>query len=198
MITLPDYPSPAAADIGMVDFGAFLTPSLGGPVQRVERMGNRFRLSATMPPMKSDKLGRQWVSALIRGKQEGARIELPLGGFKPGTPGSPTVDGAGQAGRTLAITGATPNYVVRDGQWFNHVTATGERLLYMNVGETILDGSGDGTLDIEPMLRAEPGDGDAVDFGKPTIEGFIMGEEQMWSLALGNFIGIGFDLVEAK
>lgn len=184
--------------MAMVDYGALLTPSLGGPVQRVERLGNRFRLSVSLPPMKADRLGRQWVSALVRGKQEGARVELPLGGFKPGAPGSPTVDGAGQSGRSLAIAGAAPNYAVRDGQWLNHVASDGQHYVYMNVGETILDATGAGELTIEPMLRVEPEDGDEVKLAGVLIEGFIAGDEQMWSLALGNFIGIGFDLVESE
>lgn len=198
MIELPDWPGPAAADLALMDFGTLLTPSLGGPVQRVERMGNRFRLAVTMPPMQADKLGRQWVAALVRGKQEGARIDIPLGGFKPGPAGSPVVDGAGQSGRSLAVTGASANYVVRDGQWFNHIDADGNRLTYMNVGETVLDASGQGVLTIEPMLRAEPGDGDALEFERPSIEGFIVGEEQMWSLSLGNLIGLSFVIAEAR
>jgi hypothetical protein len=197
VIDLPDTPAPNAADPGMMDFGALLTPALGGPVQRVERPGNRFRYSVTMPPMQG-ATARKWISALVRGKQEGARIDFIQQGFSPGVPGSPTVNGAGQSGRTLAIEGAEPNYVVRDGQFFNHVDADGQHYLYMNVGETILDSSGDGTLDIEPMLRVSPDDGDELKFSNVKIEGWIRGDEQMWNLALGGLVNLAFDIEEAR
>jgi hypothetical protein len=35
LIDLPEWPMPVSADISLVDWGAFLTPGLGGPVQRV-------------------------------------------------------------------------------------------------------------------------------------------------------------------
>lgn len=123
-------------------------------------------------------------------------MELPMQGFDPGIPGSPTVNGAGQSGRTLAITGATPNYVVRDGQWLNHVAASGQHYVYLNIGETILNASGAGNLTIEPMLRVIPAHGDQVKLAGVMIEGFILGDEQMWSLSVGGLIGFGFDLVE--
>lgn len=195
MIDLPEHPGPAAADVALIDFSALLTPSTGGPVQRVERMG-RFRYSVTLPPMQQ-KLARQWLSALLRGRA-GARMELHQAGFSPGSPGSPTVDGDGQSGRTLAITGATPNYVVRDGQFLNHVDSTGQHYVYMNVGETILNADGAGELTIEPMLRVEPDDGDTVKLSGVLIEGFITGEEQAWGLSVGGIVQLAFNLVEAR
>jgi hypothetical protein len=197
MIDLPDYPSPQGAEPALVDYGTLLTPTLGGPVQRIERMGNRWRISVTMPPMVNDGLKREWLSALVRGKQEGARMEFPLMGFTPLPAGTPVVDGASQSGRTLSIEGATANLVVRDGQFFSIETG-GQHYLYMNVGQTILDGTGAGDLTIEPMLRVSPADGDTIHMAKPMIEGFIRGEEQMWQISLGNILGLAFDLVESE
>ncbi len=88
MIDLPTDIGPSSASAALIDFGAFLTPPLGGPVQRVDRMGNRFRISVGMPPMLSASDGRRWVSRLIRGKTEGARMPFPLLDFDPGAPGN--------------------------------------------------------------------------------------------------------------
>ena len=119
MIDVPSTPSPASATPGLIDFGGFLTPALGGPVQRVERMGTRFSLSVVMPPMINTSTGRIWIARLIRGKQEGIRMPWPLQGFDPGSPGNPLVNGAGQSGRTLIADGFTPNYIAREGQFFS-------------------------------------------------------------------------------
>lgn len=195
MIDLPDYPSPVSAVPALVDFGAFLTPALGGPVQRVERMGNRFRLSVTMPPMRSEKLGREWVTKLVQGKQEGARMEWPLLGFDVGSPGDVLVSGAGQSGRTLTVDGATANYIFRAGQFFS-VEVSGQHYLHVVTAEAIFDGVTPLPLAIEPMLRVSPADNAACHFGVPMIEGFIMGDEFAWQMSLADFVGISFDLVE--
>jgi len=197
MIDLPEYPSPAGATPGLLDFGAFLTPSLGGPVQRVERMGNRFKISCTMPPMPNAKLGRQWVARLVRGKQEGARMPWPLLGFDPGSPGAVLVNAAGQSGRSLAIKGATPNYTFREGQFFS-IVINARHYLYMVTVEVIADATGVATLAIEPMLRLSPPANAVCNFGKPMVEGFIMGDSFAWEMALANFVGVSFDLVEIE
>jgi len=197
MIDLPDYPSPANAAPALVDFGAFLTPSLGGPVQRVERMGSRFKIAVTMPPMLNPKLGRQWVARLIRGKQEGARMAWPLQGFDPGNPGDIKVASAGAAGRSLPVKAATPNYIFREGQFFS-VVVTGRHFLYMVTAETIASATGTATLPIEPMLRVSPPVDAVCWFGKPMVEGFIQGQEFAWEMALANFVGMGFELAEME
>jgi hypothetical protein len=199
MIDLPDYPSPVGATPGLIDFGAFLTPALGGPVQRVERMGNRFKLSVSMPPMNSPTLGRQWVAKLIQGKQEGARMEWPLNGFDPGSPGDIKVAGAGQSGRTLNVDGATPNYPFREGQFFS-IEQAGQHFLYMVTTEVLASNTvaGTATLQLEPMLRVSPPDNAVCHFGRPMIEGFILGDSFAWELALAHFVGISFDLVETQ
>jgi hypothetical protein len=197
MVILPDHPTPQSATPGLVDFGAFLTPALGGPVQRVERMGTRFRISVAMPPMKNPTLGRQWIARLVRGKQEGARMAWPLQGFDPGTPGNVRVDDAGQSGRSLRIIGATPNYIFREGQFFS-LEISGRHFLYMVTAETFADAAGNQTLNIEPMLRVSPPANALCHFGKPMVEGFILGDAFAWDMSLANFVGMGFDLAEME
>jgi hypothetical protein len=195
MIELPSHPAPQGASAGLIDFGGFLTPGLGGEVQRIDRMGNRFKLAVTMPPMRSVDKGRIFVSRLIRGKTEGVLMEFPLLGFKPGSPGAPVVDGAGQSGRTLVVKDCTPNYVWREGQFFSLIHA-GRRYLHNVDEEAICNSSGEVELSISPMLRIEPDDEDVIEAGKPMIEGFVMGEEWSWSMSLEHHINLDFELVE--
>lgn len=196
MIDLPEYPSPNAAEAGLIDFGAFLQPPLGGPLQRIDRMGNRFKLSVSLPPMVSATDGRRWVSRLIRGKTEGVRMPYPLLGFHPGSPGEPVVHTAGQTGRVLIIRAAQPNYIFREGQPFSIETGGRHHLVFVD-GETIVPDVGIVSVPISPMLRVAHLDGDPVHVGKPMIEGFIMGDQQLWSMSVEHHIGLSFDLVEA-
>lgn len=125
-------------------------------------------------------------------------MEFPLQGFQPGAVGEPVVDGAGAAGTTLPIRSAQPNYIFRDGQPFS-IEIDGQHFLYMVDGEQTADASGEVALAITPMLRRQPSDGDACHFGKPLIEGFIMGEEWRWQQMAGQLNGpLAFDLIERE
>lgn len=196
MITLPASPSPAAADAALVDFGVFLTPPLGGPVQRVDRMGNRFRLSVSMPPMDNKADGRVWVSRLIRGKAEGARMQFPLLGSVSEIAGSPLVNGSGQSGRILNIRGAAVGDVFREGQFFSILTGGRHHLVSVDA-DTVVGGGGTAALPISPMIRVAHLDGDIIYTTQPMFEGFILGEEQAWSMSVEHHIGINFAIVEA-
>jgi len=196
MIDLPDYPSPNGATPRVLDFGGFLEPASGAQVQRINRMGSRYAVAFTMPPLSNQKHGRIWVNRLVRGQQEGARIEYPLLDFYPGTPGNFVVDGAGQAGKSLHIRGGTPHYAFYEGQPFS-LEIDGQHYLDFIAAGTIADASGDATITLTQMLRAEPADGDPLHISKPMIEGFIMGDQLSWSISVERLIGISFEIHEA-
>jgi hypothetical protein len=197
MIDLPSTPAPASATAAEIDFGMLLRPPLGGPLQRVNRLGNRHKIAVVLPPMKYPKTGRQWLIALKRGKKEGARLAYPLQGFDPGSPGAPVVDGSSAAGMTLPLRGCTPRYAFRNGQPFSLVTG-GRHHIHFVDGEVVADGSGNAVLAIDPPLRAPPLDADACHFGKPMIEGFIDGDELAWEFALASFVALSFTIEEAE
>lgn len=195
MIELPSLPAPTDAEPALVDFGGFIIPPLGGRVQRVDRLGSRFRISVTMPPMPSKDIGRVFVRRLTSGKLEGVRMEYPLIDFDPGLPGNPVVDGNGQSGRVLKVRGLTPGYVIREGQFFSHIHPLG-RCLYLVDADVIVGANGKATVPITPLLRVEPIDGQVLEFLVPKIEGFIQGDEFAWSLALDHNVRIQFVLEE--
>jgi hypothetical protein len=124
-------------------------------------------------------------------------MPYPLLDFDPGLPGNVLVNGGSQAGSTLNVDGATPNYVFREGQPFSILTG-GKHYLYFVTTETAANGSGVAALPISPMLRKAPADNSPCHFGKPMIEGFIMGEEWRWEMSLERLISIQFDIVESE
>lgn len=195
MIELPVMPQPQGCSPAFVDHGGFIRPMLGGTVQRINRMGARFRFEIAMPPMPSADAGRVWLSRLLRGKQEGARLPLPLLAFNPGAAGAVVVAGAGQAGQTLNVKGANPYYAFREGQWFSILTG-GRHRLNQVTAETIASATGAATLPLLTSLREQPADLDACHFAQPMIEGFIGGDELGWQMTLAHNLELSFTVEE--
>jgi hypothetical protein len=195
MIELPDWAVPNGAEPFLIDYGGFLTPGLGGEVQRIDRMGNRFGIAVSLPPVLGKDRGRILVSRLIRAKTEGVRIEYPLLDFAPGQPGAVLVNGAGQSGRSLIVDGAEPYYAFREGQPFSLVEA-GRHYLHFVDAEVIATALGAATLSISPMLRIEPANNAVCHFAKPMIEGFIYGDEWRWALSIERHIALQFEVRE--
>lgn len=196
MIELPEWAVPNGATPFLLDYGGFIEPSLGGEVQRIDRMGNRFGVALTFPPFTNKERGRIVVSRLMRAKTEGLRVPYPLLDFDPGAPGAVVVDGAGQAGRTLIVRGCTPHYAFREGQPLSIERADGRHYLHFVDEPVYADATGDAALSISPMLRYEFADGASVHIRQPMIEGFAGGDEWRWQMSVDRLISVEFELRE--
>lgn len=179
-ILLPDRPAVRVDNPIMLDWGGQLTPPNGGPVQTLLRLGTRHAWEITLPPMRTEPLGRIWAAKLRLAKLYGALLAWGQDGLVVGAPGAPVVDGAGQAGSSLALRGFTPGYAVRTGQAFSLVTG-GRRYLYFAADQALADATGKLALPIFPMLRKFPADGDAAEFARPMIQGSLSGNQVKWT-----------------
>lgn len=142
----------------------------GGIAQEVYGLGARHQLAFTTPPMRMEPDGRRWVPLMALAIRQGAIVAIPQVDFEVGSPGSPTVDGAHAGGTTLSITGATPHYAVRIGQWL-HIVVSSRRYAYQAVAQVILDASGDGDVLLDVPLRTMLTGGETVELGQPCLEG---------------------------
>lgn len=195
-VVLPETPGPVEMTVRQIDFGGALTPGLGGPVQRVNRNGNRFAVTVKLPPMSPDN-ARAWLAALNLGVQQGVRWRLRQTGFDPGAPGTVRVNGGSQAGSSLVVDGATPNYPFRAGQMFSIVTG-GVHHLHMIAAGASANNSGAATLSIVPALRREPADNDLLAVGQPMVEGLLASEGVEWTIDRARLIGLEFTIVERR
>ena len=201
VIDLPGWPGARDATPRVLDFGGFLEPPTGAEEQRINRLGNRYAVSFIMPPL-TGKDGRIWVNRLVRGRNEGARIEYPLLDFDPGAPnlanGTPImVDGNGQAGRLLHIRNVTPRYAFLEGQPFS-LEIGGQHYLDFIAAPVIVGADGKATILLSQMLRQEPIDGNVLHVTKPMIEGWVKGSETAWNLALNRTVGLEFEIHERR
>ena len=71
------------------------------------------------------------------------------------------------------MTGVTPGYAFREGQWINFEKA-GRRYLHQLAAQTITSAGGTATLVLTLPTRVSLGIGDAVIVGRPTIEGDLV------------------------
>lgn len=192
MIELPDSPAPNGVDAELLDYGMFLRSPTGGSTLRVNRAGSRFKVTVTFPPMKP-AVARVFAARLQTAKREGLRIDFPLLGASQGNPGSPVVDGAGQAGTTLALRGLTPGYVIKEGYWLTLIDTNG-RYLHQAAGVAAVAGDGTVSFPIEPPLRAPMPDGAQVLLARPTVEGALI-EAIGWSYSVDRLVRLGGAIV---
>jgi len=178
-VNLPDH-GYLSVSPALLDFGGTLSPILGGPDQRIVRLGSRFQITITTEPMLSREEGRVFRQRLMRAKSEGAITRWPLD-FAPGDPGSPVINGSVTGGSTISIRGLTPGYTIREGQFFSIIRGARRYMHSSNSGVTA--GGATATLTITPMLRVPLLDGDTVELAEPMIQGLIDGDALGWERA---------------
>ncbi|MET0439132.1 MAG: hypothetical protein ABW043_16730 [Devosia sp.] len=185
------------ATIYPLNFGGILRPTMGGPDQLLNRLGNRFGVTVEVGELSSSSLeGRRLRQQLLQGQTQGVIFTFPQDGGDTGTQGVPRVNGGAQSGNTLVIDGVTPGYNAYEGQAISVSTAAIWYLYTVNAAATA-NGSGQLTLSITPMLRRSPNDNDIVELETPLIEGFLTSDVS-WVYTPGNWQGMSFTIEETR
>jgi hypothetical protein len=190
-LTLPTSPQPAQFALELVTARNDLSPAFGGPVQRLNRKGSRWRATVSLPAMTyADALA--WTD--LRAEDDTVVLNVPQPGLSTGTPGAPLVKGAGQLGASLLIDGLTVGYVIRKGQFLSVVTGS-QRYLYQATAQVTASGAGEATVAIRPMLRVSPADNAVVEIAAPKIEGFVQ-TPPSFAVNPAFHVVLGFDIEE--
>lgn len=193
MIELPDKPGPSGMEVFVIDRGF---EQQGASTLRIDRPGGRCRVTMQYPPMRPDH-SRRFIARLTRAKRQGIKIELPLS-TPQGIPGSPVVDGAGQAGTVLNVRNLTPHYIAKEGFYLTIIRADGRAFLHL-VSETVVaSAGGTASLEIEPPLRAPLADGDSIEMRRPFVKGFIAGDGFGWAVPVHHLVAVSFTVEEYR
>jgi hypothetical protein len=176
-VTLPAHEFQDVAYIPL-DFGGSLSPPLGGPEQRLNRLGNRTAVRITTKPLANAAEGRIFFQRLMRGRSEGVITTLPQSGLDVGSPGSPVVATGVSGGSALGISGLSSGYVLREGQPLS-IIHSGRRYLHFVDADTASSG-GAATISITPMIRVALTAGDTIELALPMIEGALEGDPVAW------------------
>lgn len=196
-IIVPADPAPASGKPALRRFGADLTPPLGGPVQRLSRLGARFFVEIRYDPMDATLAG-PILAALMKADvaSDELRVAFPQAEFSE-VIGAPLVAGAGQAGSLLNVDGLLAGVTVPQGVVFSF-EKSGRAYLHMTTESVTANGSGQATLTIAPMLRTAPPDNAALEFANPKVEGLLQGGDIAWDVDLVRHLGLTFSIFEAR
>ena len=158
------YPtSPEFKSIGFSSEQKTITSTTdSGKMFAVQVDGQRFKFSATYPPMRRSDFAP--VIAFImkqRSQKETFQIALPdLKNAKGDVSGTILVNGAHSAGdTTIDVDGMTGTISAGD-----FVKFSGDTKVYMVVADATADGSNEATLTIEPPLRSALSDNASVTY----------------------------------
>jgi hypothetical protein len=163
-----------ASTITRVRFGGVLQGALGGPVQHVDRAGDRYTQSIETPPMAVQPDAREWHALLLAAEKDGGLFRISQPDFDVGAPGVVTIAANTSAGTSIPVAGLAAGYTVRRGQWFSIVHA-GRR--YADQARNSVTAAADGTATIvmQNLLRVPVSVGDLVEIAQPKIEGSVSG-----------------------
>jgi len=192
MIDLPTFAVPGSFQATFNDAGFTQTGIQSDDY--IPRKGGRYTVAFTFGPYTPEN-GRVMVSRLIAGKQGGVRVKLPLL-HSQGTPGTPLLNGAVTTGRTIAIDGLIPGYVIQEGFWLSLVKSGQHFLHSVGVGATA-NGSGQATIELNELLRDSFADNTVVNLAEPQVEGLLPGDWS-WSVDVNRVFPIEFSLKEVR
>ncbi|MFN3585193.1 hypothetical protein [Phenylobacterium sp.] len=184
-VLLPELPRQARVRQRVLRFGTDLNPVLGGPTQRLSRLGARFAIEVTLPPLDLP-CARAWLAARAKAEAEGlnVRLVMPQLGDGAALTGRTVVSGAGA---TMTVDNATG---IEPGMLFSFVDAVPNHAYLHQV--TAVSGS---DLSVAPLLRVNPA-GFPLRFDAPRVQGFL--DELAWDLERLRFVGQTFTLTESR
>lgn len=191
-LMLPTTPAPSKITPRLVNSRATLSPAFGGPVQRIARMGARWALDVTMPPM---AYADAMAFADLATETDTCVMAIYQPGIAIGTPGLALVDGAAQTGSTLSLKGLTPQYAFTKWQWITVITGS-VRYCYRAASETVVAADGTVDLPLSTMIRKSHGDEDVVEIAEPKIEGFVTLADDAWAFDASRLVYLQFTIEE--
>lgn len=179
---IPSVPL-ASIEITTLNRGWDLTPTFGGPDQRISLAGaSRWLGKFTTENMRYEQ-GMAFVATLMDGLTDKVRFAIP----QPGFTGTDTT-ATGGAGRSLTVSSAAG---LKAGQYLSIVSG-GVRYLH-----NIRAVSG-ATLTIRPALRIASPSGSVVEIVTPQIEGFIQENSITYVVSQLGGVTVSWTIKEAR
>lgn len=152
--------------------GGVIRPALGGTATRVDHLGSRWSFEYETPPIPIEPDGRRWGALLDAAEREGAIVSIFQPGLQVGLPGNPVVAITTASGRFVPLTGCTPRYAMRAGQWVSFVV-DGQRYADRVVTQAVADASGAMTIELKNLIRKPMPTGTVAEIALPKVQGSV-------------------------
>ena len=193
VVTLPSTPPPAGMSIGKVSAANVLTSAMQGSDSEIDRKGERYALTFTMPSM-SYVESMAWSVLSRKGITLVMEVQQP--GLDVGSPPAPLVKTAGQQGVFLLIDGLGVGYTLRVGQFLSLIVA-GQHYLHRVATQVTSAADGSALVELQEMLRVPPPDNAVVEIVAPKIEGYPRDISEV-SVGLDHEVAIQFTIRERE
>lgn len=199
VITMPSSPKPRRVQL-----------SLRQPTQvnRSEWTGRRkvtilagapmWLLAAEYPPIVGEANILLWRAFLVQlqGQANTFRLRLSEGAQRVGS--NPSVNGAGQTGTALSLSGLTPSATnLRAGHWLTVPLTDGTWQAVQLIADLTANASGVGTAAFRPWLRAAASNGGACESVYPWVELALTSDTTGWGVEPGQIYSLSLDCEEA-
>lgn len=180
-VVLPMIPRGGTISPRLVRTGGDLTSQLGGPTQRITRIGSRYAADVQLPSLDADCAAR-WLACPLHAEATGDTLGLVMPQMLD-VSHLTGITGTGAVGSSsVTYLGPSPDV----GMWFSWVSG-GRHFLHLVTAVT-------GTiLAVSPLLR-KPMTGALLEFAAPILEGFP--DDTAWDLEFFRFVGHKFTIVE--
>ena len=157
-----------------------------------------FSFSVAMPPLNQTQF-QEYYAFLV--SQKGAftpfNIEYPLNNQGPDKNSSSVVTRSihSAGATTVAVDGltASTNDVIKAGDL---IKFNGHDKVYLVTGDVNSNGSGQGSINIEPPLQASTTDNEAVDLNKPVLKVALSQDDILYSTDATGVFDLSFDVRE--
>ena len=190
-------PRPASFSFGLLSPSVVYTSPLSGAVQTASLPGARWTARMQWPDMsRATSAELEALLATLRGRANRLVLwNLGRPALRGAGGGTPVVNGAGQTGSTVNISGL-PNNLTGWALPGDMVGVGGE--LKMVTASVNSNGSGQAAMSVEPPLRASPSNGSAIVVTRPTAR-FVAAEPQVqWNYVRPTLAsGHELELIEA-
>tara|TARA_S200002703_G_scaffold23455_1_gene20281 strand:- start:575 stop:1207 length:633 start_codon:yes stop_codon:yes gene_type:complete len=202
-LTLPTTKGVAAINLRAVNAVAISQSPFTFKQQVIAHQGQRWEADITLPPMKRAD-AEVWVSFLV--SLAGRRGTFTMGdpncaaarGSASVTPGTPVVNGGGQTGSSLTVSGlpasATGYLLVGD---YIQLGGGSSASLHKVMQQVDSSASGTASIEIWPYIRTAPSDSASVVVGDAVGVFRLSSNETNWSIDTASFYGISFAATEA-
>jgi hypothetical protein len=184
-VAFPVVPRGTVLTPHVVRVGGDLVSVLGGPTQRITRVGTRYAMDVSLPTL-DPACAALWLAAPLTADAVGDTLSLTVPQMIDIT-GTGTPLGTGTAGSNVVTFNSGGGTPPAPGMWFS-VSVGGRH--YLHLVTALL---ATGKIAISPLLRvnlsAAP-----MDFHTPTLEGFC--GDTSWSLEWLRFVGLKFTITE--
>lgn len=191
-VTLPVVPPPRAIEFRPISVVGMTASPFTGAQEVQAHQGEWWELRLDYSPFVSRELAENLIATFVslNFREHTLRVRAyprtPRGTWTDGF-----VNGAGQTGKTLAITGAGANATAKRGDFLQQGSQ-----LHKVTADATLNGSGAGTIDIWPAIRSAPSHGSGVTVTNPAGL-YRLKEPFTWSLEVAMVYGFSISLMEA-